>query len=335
LRTASGARSLALLSIRAALAAGDPSAAARLAEAVSADSPLRREPDFQWMLASAYFLSRDYATAAEPLRALFESSRASDDQKAAAAYGLSGVYFKTGNFVEQIRYALSLRSLGKYAMDSDVKDLSVYWNSSGWDLNLLLDAEAPLDALQSFIEKYPAAKNVRLVQYSLAVRLTRENRYREAADLYESISAVRRGPRIRRLAALYDGAQQSGPGGRQARYELASFLADHPDGIYFNDALWTGLQNYALTAGSDARLTGAERERLIDGERKLRDDQEERWRAYQLLREVIDEADSPDLRRKAAALALQCVRRINPRRFGRQDEIRKADLELSALEAGR
>ena len=57
-----------------------------------------------------------------------------------------------------------------------------------------------------------------------------------------------------------------------------------------------------LTAdtGTDTRLTGAERDRLTAGERKLRDEQEERWRAYHLLREVIEETDSPALRRNAA-----------------------------------
>jgi hypothetical protein len=34
-------------------------------------------------------------------------------------------------------------------------------------------------------------------------------------------------------------------------------------------------------------------------------------------------------RRKAAALELQCLRRINTDRFGRTEEIRAADLEIS------
>ena len=68
---------------------------------------------------------------------------------------------------------------------------------------------------------------------------------------------------------------------------------------------------------------------MIASERKLQDDQEERWRAYLILREVID-SDTTYLRPKAAALALQCLRGISDR-FGRQDEIRKADIELARL----
>lgn len=330
LRSARGSMALAVLSMRAALHAGDPAAAGRLADAVPANSAVRREPDFLWMLASSHFLSREYAAAESPLRSLFDALPKSDDRKAAAAYALCGVYAKTGNFIEQIRYALWLRALGRGTIDANITDFSVYWTSSGWDLGLLLDSEAPTDALRTFIERYPRVAELRLVKYSLAVRLTRENRYAEAADLYQSIAAVRRAPRMRRLATLYEAAGRSGPAQAQARYDLAAFLAEHPDGIYFNDAMWHGLQNYALRADDDSRLTQGERERLMSGERKLRDDQEERWRAYHLLREVIQQSAPGDLRRQAATLAVQCLRRISER-FGRADEIRKADIELSAF----
>ncbi len=67
---------------------------------------------------------------------------------------------------------------------------------------------------------------------------------------------------------------------------------------------------------------------MMDGERTLKDDQEERWRAYLILREVIDGAGKTDLGRKGAQLAVRCLRGISDR-FERQDEIRKADIELS------
>ena len=158
---------------------------------------------------------------------------------------------------------------------SQIDDRSVYWAPSGWDSSMLLDAEASIDELENFLEKYPQADGVRTVKYSLAVRLSRENRYEEAARIYEEIHAVRRAPRLRQLAKLYAEAGQS----HENAYRLAAFLHDHENGIYFNDALWGGVQNYALFASEDSRLTHEEREKLSTLERKLKDDQEEYWRA--------------------------------------------------------
>src|SRR5581483_11719599 len=61
LRSEVGANSLALLAMRTALRFGDPATAAKTAEMVPSASRVRTEPDFNWMLASARFLSRDYA----------------------------------------------------------------------------------------------------------------------------------------------------------------------------------------------------------------------------------------------------------------------------------
>ena len=108
LKSQTGSNALALLTMRTALRMGDPPAALKIAARVPAKAPVRAEPDFNWMLASAYFLSREYAAAEAPLLSLFRSSRSSDNQKAAAAYALCGVYQKTGNTVEQIRFALWL-----------------------------------------------------------------------------------------------------------------------------------------------------------------------------------------------------------------------------------
>ena len=274
LETAPGARALALLSIRTSLAMGDPPGALSVANAVRPDDPVRAEPDFQWMLASAYFLSREYAEAETPLLDLFRSPTASPDHKAAAAYGLCGVYEKSGNVVERLHYALWLRTTpgasGQYGGTlSQIDDRSVYWAPSGWDSSMLLDAEASIGELEEFLEKYPRADGVRTVKYSLAVRLSRENRYEEAARIYEEIHAVRRAQRLRQLAKLYFEAGQS----RENAYRLAAFLHDHENGVYFNDTLWEHLQNYALFASEDSRLTHEEREKLSALERKLKDDQ--------------------------------------------------------------
>ena len=327
---------LTLLTMRTALRMGDPAAALTIARMIPAGAPVRAEPDYLWMLASSDFLSRDYKAAEQPLLSLFQSLRASPSQKSAAAYGLCGVYQKLGNAVEQIRFALWLKTADRkdmpYSGIPQIGDQSVYWATSGWDLSLLLESEAPDDALESFLNKYADAPGVRLVKYSLAVKRARENRYEEAAGIYESIHAGRRAPRMRQLAELYARANQPGVPREQAqesKYRLAEFISSNPNGIYFNDALWGGLQRYALTAANDSRLTREERDTLLAGERRLKDEQEERWRAYLILRDVVQDAGKTDLGRKSARLGLRCLRGINTDRFGRKNEIVKADLELS------
>jgi hypothetical protein len=66
----------------------------------------------------------------------------------------------------------------------------------------------------------------------------------------------------------------------------------------------------------------------VEGERRLRDEQEELWRAYLILRDVVRDAGKTELGKRAATLAQRCLWAISGR-FGRQAEIRKADIELS------
>jgi hypothetical protein len=330
----SGTRSnaLALLEMRTALRMGDPPGALKIAEMIPAGAELRSEPDFYWMLASAHFLSHDFAEAEQPLLGLFSSPRSTRNQRAAAAYALCGVYRKTRNSVEQIRFALWPKTIDATAQDwydfdaLPLADQGIYWRSA-WDLNLLLEAEAPDEALEEFLRRYPNTKNKRVVQYALAVRYAREDRYEDAARIYESIHAVRRGPRMRQLAALYQQANRPDLAGEQLfepKYNLAQFLSDHSNGIYYNDSLWLGLQRYALIGADESRFTRAEREDQISRERKLRDDQEELWRAYLLLNDVVQNSGDRKLRRNAAVLAIRCLERIGTDRFGRSDEIRAA-----------
>lgn len=336
LRSSRGADTLALLAMRTALRMGDPAGARKIAESVSPDAAIHATADFQWMSASALFLSRDYSAAEKPLLALFRSPLATKGQRAAAAYGLCGVYSKTGNLAQQIRFALWLntadRKVEYLQTPSGLSDLSIYWASSGWDLGMLLDAQAQVEALRSFADQNPNLAGIRLVKYSLAVRLARQDQYEAAADLYRSIRADRRAQRMQQLALLTHAADRPGVDAQQklqARYELAAFIAANPDRIYFNDALWRGMQRYALQASSDYRLTRTERTSLVGAERKLKDSQDERWRAYLLLRDLVRDAGNSKLGRNAATLALGCLRGINTDRFGREAEIRRADIELS------
>jgi hypothetical protein len=153
-----GANALPLLSMRTALRMGDPAMAREIAGKVPQNAAVRNEPDFDWMLASSTFLMRDYLAAEQPLLSLFRSKRSTSRQKAAAAYALCGVYFKVGNPVEQLRYALWLsntpdRERDFYSYPSEIADMSLYLAPSGWDLNLILEWGAPVEVLRKFTEE--------------------------------------------------------------------------------------------------------------------------------------------------------------------------------------
>ncbi len=330
LQSKKGTDLLALLGMRTALRSADPAAARRIAAAVPANSAVRTDPDYLWMLGSANFLTRNLAGAEGPLVRMFRSPRSNVNQKAAAAYGLCGVYLKLRNPVEQIRYALWLHTRVvadqlDWSGQTRIADQSVYWAMSGFDLALLLDAEAPEEALETFIAKNPGVPDVALVKYSLAVRLARENRYPESAELYQQAHAPARASRMRRMAQLSAAATTP-----EGRYRMAEFLHGNGDRIYFNDRLWNGLQRYVLNGATDGRLTRQERQSLVAKERQLQDAQEERWRAWLILKDVVrDSAPGSELGLRAARLAIRCVRGINVERFGREAEIRDADIAMT------
>jgi len=137
--------------------------------------------------------------------------------------------------------------------------------------------------------------------------------------------------RMREMARLYRLAYLSGlprEQSQKARYDLAEFLSQNNVKIYFNDSLWEGFQNRLLFGEKELGFTRAEGTAQGVRERQLRDEQEEYWRAYGILRTVVQDAGKTEMGRRAARLAIQCVRRISPR-FGRRNEIVKADLDLS------
>jgi hypothetical protein len=331
LRSKAGIDQLGLLSMRTALRAGDPPGAIKVAEMIPADADVRSEPDFEWMLGSAYFLSHQFAAAEKPLLSLFQSSRSNGGQKATAAYGLCGVYRENKNTVEEIRFALWLRDEPRKFYTRDPPELlSISWAMDTFDWALLLDAEAPISVLEGFLRKYSDTPD-KVVQYALAVRLARLNRYDEAAQIYESINVPVRAQRMRRLAGLYHEATRAdlpAENSQAAKYALAEFIGSHENRLYFNDTLWGGWQTRSLSGENEMGFTRAERQAQIALERKLRDDQEEYWRAYIISRGIVQDAGKSELGRKAAMLAIRCVRKINPR-FGRRSDLVTADLELS------
>jgi len=115
--------------------------------------------------------------------------------------------------------------------------------------------------------------------------------------------------------------------GRDRRRKPMQALGSmNEDRIFFNDTLWHGFQSWGFQ-GAASRTNDAERSAQL--ERRLRDDQEEYWRAYQILNHIVEQAGPTPLGKKAAERAVFCLRKIHTERFGRSEEIRRADLRLS------
>src|SRR5262249_21975007 len=115
--------------------------------------------------------------------------------------------------------------------------------------------------------------------------------------------------------------------------------------IFFNDTLWVGFQTWAFIFGDPdasksggashaSELTAQERQRFASDERVFRDRQEEYWRAYQILNDIVAKSGRSELGRLAGNRAIACLRRINVNRFGRSKEIHAADRRLTSWLAG-
>ena len=195
--------------------------------------------------------------------------------------------------------------------------------SAAWDQVEVNDSAERFFASVTLARRYPEAK----LLFTSGSGSALDQKFKGAAvaaRLYGEAKVFHRAARMKQMAVLYREAN----GGLEAKYKLAEYLSANSERIYFNALLWSGFQRYALYADTDSRLTREERQRLTSGERQLKDDQEELWRAHLLLREVVRESGQTVLGRRAARLAIQCVRQISDR-FGRENEIRAADLELS------
>ena len=108
-----------------------------------------------------------------------------------------GVYQKTGNWSSKPLRALlseTARAGNMYlSYPSMIEDQSVYWAVSV-GTNLLLDHEAPVEALRAF-------PGVPLVKYSSAVRLARETNMKRLPNPYKSIGVSHRAARMEKLAS--------------------------------------------------------------------------------------------------------------------------------------
>lgn len=379
-RQGSDSDALALALMRASLYMGDPVAALTYARRIPVRSETTRRPEYNWMVAACHFLMHDYAAAEAPLRIMYRSAKADPRDRVAAAQGLLGVYQKLARPVDQLHAAFLYYQAqggrpGELAEDGG-RTLPgaylgfVYWPWDGllMDLPYLLDVQLRDEDLVQYLDGFSRdadrigldnwARGVRgpayqmrrrsareVVEYALAVRYARQERYVEAAALYEKLHAHPRASRMRELVRLHAEAtnpQVTPDALLEAQYAYAVFLETHSTQVFFNDMLWYRIQNWVFLSGdqSDATsrfpsysemqgLTREEREFFLAQERRVKDEQEERWRAYKILVGVVDKAGHTELGDRAAAKALRALRVIHTGRFGRDAEIKAADERLS------
>ena len=233
-----------------------------------------------------------------------------------------------------------------------------YWPLGGWlfDLPYLLDVQLTDDELLNYIDRYAKVSRqinietlrrkrtaYEMTKYALAVRYARQEKYQKAFEIYEQLGARPRAKRMKELIKLYDDATNTAfPVEKhlEAQYAYASFLEGHSTQVFFNDMLWRGFQtwsflkderdihSYGYYPRADQGFTREERESFQEKERKLRDEQEEKWRAYKILSGVMEQAGKSELGRLAARKAIRCLDLIQTGRFGRESEIDVAKRKL-------
>ncbi len=365
---------LVLALMRASLYMGDTQSAQSYSQWISEKSGTARKPEFNWMRAACSFLQHDYKAAEGPLIRMYNSEEANFRDKSVAAQALLGVYQKLGRGVDQL-HAAFLYYQAEQERPPDSRGVEsqystgpyynfIYLPASGWlfDLPYLLDAQLKNEDLSLYLKRYSKPAGLiriesfdasvpgrqrsacEIVEYALAVRYTRQEKYWKAASIYQKLNARPRANRMRHLARLRAGANDPSlsPDRRlEAQFAYAAFLEKHSTQIFFNDMLWHGFQRYAFL-GSEIDspcispafahcqgLTREERNRLLKQERRVKDDQEERWRAYKIFESVIKEAGHSELGNRAAARALRCLKLINTDRFGREQEVDSAKRHLS------
>lgn len=351
------ADALVLSLMRTSIYMGDLAATGKYAAASAKSSALHQNPEFNWMEAIAHFTSHDFAGAEGPLRRMLDAPSASADDRATAAQALVGVYLKTGRKVDALHAALIQKSQSAASQSSpDVVYPRMQFCIYCLDLGLpyLLDIGLSEAELRAYLTKYPepvgldirvfgwehpgTLTSTQIVRYSLAVRLARREEYAEAGKIFTELGSGERAGHMQALAGLLARSKDPAlPASErlQALYDYGSYLAAHPDHIYFNDLLWQRMQiyvfleNYMAQFGSgdphgQPGLTRRERETILADDRRLRDEQEERWKAFHVLEQVAREAGHTELGRKAALKIVECLGAINTGRFGRGQEISKS-----------
>ena len=344
---------LVLALMRAAIYMGDPKSALTYSKRAAPGSPLTASPEYNWMTGACLFLEKDYAGAEGPLLKIVNSKDRSPREYLGAVRGLVGIYQKLGRPVDQLHAAFLYE---RVKIDGNTEPAGLYpftGSLTEWewllDTPYLLDVQLTDDELSEYLVRYgkearqipypPFGRIIRTayegVEYALAVRAARKEHFKEAAAIYERLHARPRAERMKLLADLCKAAfDPTLPVKEQweAKYRYASFLEAHSTGIFFNDMIWYGSQTWTFFGGPQGvdlqGLTSVERNRFKKEERRVKDEQEERWRAYGILASVVKDAGYSDLGKQAAIKAIRCLDLIVTRRFGRADEIDQARQDL-------
>ena len=103
---------------------------------------------------------------------------------------------------------------------------------------------------------------------------------------------------MRQLARLAANTSQAG------RLALAEYLGANSERLYFNDRIWNQYQSYGLIGEQEVGFNAQERERTLANERRLRDQQEELWRAYRIARELAEQGPANAVTMRAAELGV-------------------------------
>jgi len=345
---------LALALMRTAIYRGDSHMALTYSRFIPEGSKVLENAEYNWMKAAALFLQREYQQAEAPLLKIVNSGESTVRERNAAIQGLIGVYQKTDRRADQLHAAFLYETVSAFIYDGYDQNPGgtayigfTYWPMGGWlfDLPYLLDVQLSDADLHNYLKQYAKSdasikvellhrkrSAIEMARYALAVRYARQEKYTEAADIYEKLQARPRAKRMRELAALHTAtvnATSTQKERLEARYAYASYLEAHSTQLFFNDMLWNGYQTWAFLAPDwDQGLTREERNFFLRQERKIRDEQEERWRAYKILAAVAEEVGYNDLGRRSARKALVALEKIHTGRFGREDEIKAAQRKL-------
>jgi hypothetical protein len=333
--------------MRTSLYMGNLPAASKYAAAIPKSSPLLQNPEFNWMTAIARFLQHDFAGAEDPLLRMLNASSAAPEDRATAAQALVGVYLKTKRNVDALHASFIQESQKPGAGGPDIVTPRMQMCSYCQNLELpyLLDIYLSEGELRTYLKKHPEPVGEfkvikwdqpmpysapQIVQYSLAVRCARREKYLEAAKIFNELKAGDRAARMQELAALFTHSRNSiiSKSDRLAAlYDYGDYISSNPNQLFFNDLLWFRMQSYTFinqdreTMSTYSGLTRIERETILAKDRSLRDQQEERWKAFHVFEQVAKEAGHTDLGRKAAKKIIGCLGGIRTDRFGRDREI--------------
>jgi hypothetical protein len=212
-------------------------------------------------------------------------------------------------------------------------------------LAYLLDVQLSDTDLQDYITRlgtdaevvsyYPRKRSgPEMARYALAVRHARREEYEQAATIYEELGAWPRAQRMRAAAKAFRETRNPAISEQrrlEALYHYGYFLSENSIGIFFNDAVWDRIQNWVFLSPESPVAPGMTPEdyrETLARERKVQDEQEEYWRACQVLNQVVEKAGPTPLGFRAATRAIVSLRRISGR-FGRHDEIQRSDTRLT------